>query len=68
MDVLTLLNQLESLDQVPQKLSELTESQLSKLSESMDYYLLVYPQGTGDDDLEELLEVLSEYFYPEDEE
>ena len=68
MDVLDLLKQLNSWDEVPSKLAELSESQLKNLSESVEYYLLSYPQGTGDQDLEDLLEVLAEYFYPEDEE
>ena len=68
MDALDLLKQLDSLDDVPSKLAELSESQLKNLSESVEYYLLSYPQGTGDQDLEDLLEVLAEYFYPEDEE
>ena len=68
MDVLDLLKQLNSWDEVPSKLAALSTSQLNSLYESFEYYLLAYPQGTGNAELEDLLGVLSEYFDPEDEE
>lgn len=49
--------------EVVEYLGTLTESQTKNVQEEMEYYLLCYPQGTGDDELEELLETLSEVFY-----
>jgi hypothetical protein len=53
-------------EQLPEWLSTLTEKQLKDLKEQQEWYLLGYPQGTGDSDLEELLQNLDELWYPED--
>lgn len=66
MDVLDLLKLDLSDEQLEATLSELSASQLSSLQDSAEYYLLLYPQGTGNADLEELLEKLSLFFYGDD--
>ena len=51
--------------ELERNLATLTEKQLKVLKEEADYYLLVYPQGTGDDELEDLLNLLTEMWYPD---
>jgi hypothetical protein len=46
-------------------LPTLTEKQTKDLLEQTEYYYLCYPQGTGDDDLEQLLEDLYDLLVPE---
>lgn len=53
-------------EELNELLKTLTDKQEKDLKEELDYYLLCYPQGTGDDDLEELMETLSLLWYPED--
>jgi hypothetical protein len=67
MDCLKLLKSLDNdLQDLPLALLDMSDKQKKQLEESMEYYLLCYPQGTGDDLLEELLSQLSEYFYPDE--
>ena len=53
-------------EEVLELLGTLTEKQTKDLKEQQEYYLLCYPQGTGDDQLEELLETLDQYWYPDE--
>jgi hypothetical protein len=55
-----------SLEQVSNLLVDFSDKRKKDVEDEMEYYLLCYPQGTGDDELEETLEVLAEYFYPDD--
>jgi hypothetical protein len=48
-----------------QLLATLNEKQTKDLKEQQEYYLLCYPQGTGDSELEGLLADLDELWYPE---
>jgi hypothetical protein len=52
-------------DQLKEFLSTLSEKQTQDLKEQQEYYLLCYPQGTGDNELEELLSDLDQLWYPE---
>ena len=54
-----------SKEQLESHLSSLSDLQTKKLTEELEYYLLCYPQGTGDDELEELMELLSELLWPD---
>jgi hypothetical protein len=55
-----------SLEQVSNLLVDFSDKRKKDVEDEMEYYLLCYPQGTGDDEFEETLEVLAEYFYPDD--
>ena len=61
-----LLDQKLPKEELAAYLKDLTPKKLKDLEEEMEYYLLCYPQGTGDADLEDLLCDLSDYFYPEE--
>jgi hypothetical protein len=54
-----------STEQLKLHLSTLTETQLKLLNTDLEYWLLCYPQGTGDDELEELMDKLSELLWPD---
>ena len=43
----------------------LPDKKKKDLEEELEYYLLCYPQGTGDDELEELMGFLAELFWPD---
>jgi hypothetical protein len=67
MDVLDLLKLMEESGESYQTLlSQLSPKKLKNLEESVEYYLLCYPQGTNDAELEELLANLYDHFNPED--
>lgn len=53
-------------DELEKTLSTLSDTTVKYLKEEMEYYLLCYPQGTGDDELEDLMDTLTEVWYPED--
>jgi hypothetical protein len=55
----------KSSDELKELLSTLTEKQTQNLKEDQEYYLLCYPKGTGDEELEELLSELDQLWYPE---
>ena len=46
-------------------LPSLSFSYQRELEEELEHYLLCYPQGTGDDELEELMGFLAELFWPD---
>jgi hypothetical protein len=48
-----------------QLLATLNEKQTQDLKNQQEYYLLCYPQGTGDNELEGLLSDLDELWYPD---
>ena len=61
-----LLNQLVSdyeTNQIVEVLKTLSKKQNDNLAEEVEYFLLTYPQGTGDDKLEDVLEILSAYYW-----
>jgi hypothetical protein len=67
MDVLDLLKLMEeSGESYRTLLSQLSPKKLKNLEESVEYYLLCYPQGTNNAELEELLSDLFDHFNPED--
>ena len=43
----------------------LSDKKKKDLEEELGYYFLCYPQGTGDDELEELMGFLAELFWPD---
>lgn len=51
---------------LPTLLEGLNDKQKKSLLEETEYYLLCYPQGTGDPNLEDLLSLMYDYFYPEE--
>lgn len=61
-----LLKQELSEEQLLAYLPEQTPSYLKNLLEEAEYYLLCYPQGTGNAALEELLSQLANFFYAEE--
>jgi hypothetical protein len=63
MNLLNLKNQTK--DELTEYLSSLTEKETKNLQEQQETYLLCYPKGTGDDELEELLQTLDQYWYPD---
>ena len=46
-------------------LPSLSDKKKKDLEEELEHYLLCYPQGTGDDELEELMDSLAELFWPD---
>jgi len=46
-------------------LPSLSDKKKKDLEEELESYLLCYPQGTGDDELEDLMDLLAELFWPE---
>ena len=40
-----------------------SKKQNDNLAEEVEYILLTYPQGTGDDKLEDVMEILSAYYW-----
>lgn len=53
-------------EQLQELLSTCSEYDTKDLLEQTEYYLLCYPQGTGDEQLEELLETMYDLLVPEE--
>lgn len=47
-------------------LPSLSDKKKKDLLSDLEYYLLCFPQGTGDNELEDLMDLLSELFWPEE--
>jgi hypothetical protein len=54
-----------SLEDLTSLLLTLTDKKKEQLEKELEYYLLCYPMGTGDDELEDLMDLLSELMWPD---